>query len=39
MSAGHTVIITATGCEVLSKIPLTYEVCAGTGFRAWAGSA
>lgn len=36
MSAGHTIVITETGAEVLSKIPVDYALCRGTGFRAWA---
>jgi len=35
MSAGHTVIIGEAGCEVLSRLPLEYRVCSGTG---WASS-
>jgi hypothetical protein len=38
MSAGHTVIITPAGCEVLSQVPLTYDTCVGRGFREWARS-
>jgi Xaa-Pro aminopeptidase len=33
MSAGHTVIITETGREVLSRAPLAYRICDGTGWR------
>lgn len=36
MSAGHTVVITETGAEVLSRLPVDYALCRGTGFRAWA---
>jgi Xaa-Pro dipeptidase len=31
MSAGHTVVINKTDCEVLSRVPLEYRVCRGTG--------
>jgi Xaa-Pro dipeptidase len=33
MSGGHTVVINETGCEVLSRLPLEYRVCNGTGWR------
>ncbi len=33
MSAGHTVIITGTGREVLSRMPVEYRICDGTGWR------
>jgi len=38
MSAGHTVVITETGAERLSRVPVEYALCRGTGFRAWATS-
>jgi Xaa-Pro aminopeptidase len=38
MSAGHTVVITETGPERLSRMPLDYALCRGTGFRSWAAS-
>jgi Xaa-Pro aminopeptidase len=33
MSAGHTAIITETGCEILSRAPLDYRICNGSGWR------
>ena len=33
MSAGHTVIITETGRETLSRMPVEYRICNGTGWR------
>lgn len=37
MSAGYTVIVGAEGAEVLSRVPVEYAVCMGTGgFRGWA---
>ncbi|MEZ5924149.1 MAG: Xaa-Pro peptidase family protein [Hyphomicrobiaceae bacterium] len=37
MSAGYTVIVGAKGPEVLSQVPVEYQVCTGTaGFRGWA---
>jgi hypothetical protein len=36
MSAGHTVVVTETGAERLSRMPLEYALCRGTGFRGWA---
>ena len=33
MSAGHTVVINDTGCEVLSRVPLDYRVCCGIGWK------
>lgn len=33
MSAGHTVIITETGRELLSRVPVEYRICNGTGWR------
>jgi len=33
MSAGHTVIITEDGREMLSKVPIEYRICNGTGWR------
>ncbi len=37
MSAGYTVIVGTAGAEVLSKVPVEYAVCRGTGgFRGWA---
>ncbi len=37
MSAGYTVIVGKAGAEVLSKVPVEYAVCRGTGgFRGWA---
>ena len=32
MSAGHTVVINETGCEVLSRAPLDYRICNGSGW-------
>jgi Xaa-Pro dipeptidase len=37
MSAGYTVIVGKAGAEMLSKVPVEYAVCQGTGgFRGWA---
>jgi Xaa-Pro dipeptidase len=33
MSAGHTVIVTETGREMLSRMPVEYRICNGTGWR------
>ena len=33
MSAGHTVIITESGREALSRAPVEYRICNGTGWR------
>lgn len=33
MSAGHTVIVTETGREMLSRVPVEYRICDGTGWR------
>jgi Xaa-Pro dipeptidase len=33
MSAGHTVIVTGTGREMLSRMPVEYRICNGTGWR------
>ena len=36
MSAGYTVIVGETGAERLSRVPVEYAICNGTGFRGWA---
>ena len=32
MSAGRTLLITGTGCEVLSRLPIDYVVCRDGGW-------
>ena len=32
MSAGHTVVVTNSGCEILSRVPVEYEVCRGSSW-------
>ena len=32
MSAGHTVLVTNSGCEILSRVPVEYEVCRGSSW-------
>ena len=32
MSAGNTILMTSSGCEILSRAPVKYEVCHGSGW-------
>jgi Xaa-Pro dipeptidase len=32
MSAGRTLVVTETGCEVLSKVPVEYALCRAGGW-------